>query len=161
MKNRTSSSRSLALVLTFALAVALTAGLATAAAPAGPGVQTVVAGPLPAALARLKKMVAGNGMMVMGELHQGKVLAMTGLKVRSETVFVGNPAVGKKLFGANPGVGLVVPVRINLYVDRQGRTVASYIPPSQLLGAFHDPKIDMVAKKLDAKLAMMVKALAK
>jgi len=148
-------------VLSLVVLAALAAGPLFAAGPAGPGVQVVVNGSLPSALAILKKMVAGNGMMVMGELHQGKVLSMTGLKLESETVFVGNPTVGKKLFSANPGAGLVVPVRINLYVNQQGQTVASYVPPSQLLGAFHDAKIDMVAKKLDEKLGMMIKMLAK
>jgi hypothetical protein len=41
--------------------------------------------------------MADNGMMVMGELHQGKVLACPDL-VESETVFVGNLA-GKGSFG--------------------------------------------------------------
>lgn len=130
------------------------------AAPTGPGVQTVVKGSVKDALASLKKDVASNGMMVMGELHQGKVLAMTGLTVESETIFVGNPTVGKKLFSAEPGAGLVVPVRVNLYKDAQGHTVVSYIPPTEQLNAFHDPKVTMVAKMLDEKLHKMVQMLA-
>ena len=157
---RFSSRKYLVIASLIALAV-FAAGPIAAAGSNGPGVQVVVKGSLPSALAHLKKMVAGNGMMVMGELHQGKVLSMTGLAVESETVFVGNPTVGKKLFSAEPGVGLVVPVRINLYVNKKGQTVASYVPPSQVLAAFHNAKVDMVAQKLDAKLGMMMKMLAK
>ncbi len=149
------------IVLSLIATAIFAAGPLAAAGQNGPGVQVVVPGSLPNALAHLKKMVAGNGMMIMGELHQGKVLAMTGLSVQSESVFVGNPTVGKKLFSANPGAGLVVPIRVNLYVNQQGQTVVSYIPPSQLLAAFDNPKIDMIAQKLDAKLGMMVKMLAK
>ena len=130
------------------------------AAPAGPGVQVTVKGSVDQALAQLKKTVADNGMMVMGELHQGKVLAMTGLRTQSETVFVGNPTVGKKLFSAEPGAGLVVPVRINLYADADGHTILSYIPPSQELGAFDNAEVTGVAKMLDQKLHMMAQMLA-
>lgn len=130
------------------------------AAPAGPGVQVTVKGSVDQALAQLKKTVADNGMMVMGELHQGKVLAMTGLRTQSETVFVGNPTVGKKLFSAEPGAGLVVPVRINLYADADGNTILSYIPPSQELGAFDNAEVTGVAKMLDQKLHMMAQMLA-
>jgi hypothetical protein len=74
----------------------LTAG-ASAAQPVGPGVQIVAKGSVDDVVGQLKKMVADSGMMVMGELHQGDVLSMTGLKVQSETLFVGNPTVGKEL----------------------------------------------------------------
>jgi uncharacterized protein (DUF302 family) len=145
----------------FLVAAFMLAGNLEAAQPTGPGVQVRVKGSIEEALGQLKKMVADNGMMIMGELHQGKVLAMTGLKVYSETVFVGNPTVGKKLFSAEPGSGLVVPVRVNLYVDTRGDTVMSYIPPTEQLAGFHNPKVDMVAKMLDEKLQSMAKMLAK
>ncbi|QDT00743.1 DUF302 domain-containing protein [Adhaeretor mobilis] len=106
-------------------------------------------------VAAVKKMVAGNGMMVMGEINQGKVLAMTGLKLQSETLFVGNPNVGKQLFTVEPGAGLVVPVRINIYSDHQGRTHVTYIPPSQQLHKFGNAKVDKIGMMLDEKLANM------
>ncbi len=136
-------------------------GAVTPAFASGEVVQVKVNGSVDDAVARLRKMVASNGMMVMGELHQGKVLAMTGLTLESESLFVGNPNVGKELFSANPGVGVVVPVRINVYADEQGRTMVSYVPPSELLATFNNPKVDKIAKMLDGKLHMMVEALAK
>ncbi len=145
-------------------AMALVAGLALLAVPpravaqnaTSPVVQVRASGSVSQVLGRLKRMVASNGMMVMGELHQGKVIAMTGLHVNSETIFVGNPQVGKQLFAADPGVGLVVPVRINVFQDAQGGTVVSYVPPSTILGAFHNPTVDHVAQMLDGKLHNLV-----
>lgn len=150
----------------FGLAIALAgmlglAGSALAATPAGPGVQVVVKGSVSDAVSQLKKLVADSGMMVMGELHQGKVMAMTGLKLSSETIFIGSPTIGKDLFSAQPGAGLVVPIRVNVYADAQGQTVVSYIPPSQQLSAFHDPKVDMIATMLDESFQKMVGMLAK
>jgi uncharacterized protein (DUF302 family) len=137
------------------LALALTAGTALAAGP-GPVVQVQAKGSVDDTVAQLKKMVAGNGMMVMGELHQGKVIAMTGLQVQSETIFVGNPTVGRELFSADPGVGIVVPVRINVFADAHGKTIVSYVPPSHLLGQFGNPKVSEVASMLDGKLQNLV-----
>ena len=51
-----------------ALALALTAGTALSAGP-GPVVQVQAKGSVDDTVTQLKKMVAGNGMMVMGELH--------------------------------------------------------------------------------------------
>ena len=104
---------------------------------------------------KLKKMVSNNGMMVMGKLNQGHVLSMTGISVKSKTIFVGNPHVGKKLFSADAGVGIAVPIRINIYKDSNGQTWVSYIPPSKLLSNFNNPKIDKIAQMLDQKLKKM------
>ncbi|GMR21837.1 MAG: hypothetical protein BMS9Abin37_0155 [Acidobacteriota bacterium] len=136
------------------------AGIASAD-PEGPGVQTVVKGSVDEALTSLTKMVADNGMMIMGELHQGKVLEMTGLKVKSESVFVGNPTIGKKLFTLAPGAGLAVPVRVNIYEDSHGRTVFAYVPLSQQLASFNNPQINEIAAMVDGKLAKMAEMLAK
>lgn len=141
-----------------ALAVTATLVLAApawAAPHSSPGVEVQVKGSVAEVLGRLQRMVADNGMMVMGELHQGKVLSMTGISVDSESIFVGNPTVGKSLFSADPAAGLVVPIRINIYADADGHTVVAYVPPSRLLGAFDNPAIDQIAKNLDAKLQMM------
>lgn len=149
-------------VLTAALMLA--AGPASAQAPdmaGGAGASAAIvrasaAGTVQQVVARLKTMIGRNGMMVMGNLNQGRVLSMTGLHVESETLFVGNPQVGKTLFSANPGVGLVVPVRVNVYRDARGHTVVSYVPPSVLLEGYGSPRIDKVAQMLDMKLHKMV-----
>ena len=45
--------------------------------------------------------------------------------------------------------------------DAQGRTVVSYIPPSQQLSGFGDVAVDQIAKMLDDNLAKMVGMLGK
>jgi len=112
-------------------------------------------------IGQLSKMLADNGMMVMGELHQGKVLSMTGLHVESESIFVGNPTVGKKLFSEDPGAGIAVPIRINVYKDTNGDTVVRYVRPTNQLAQFNNAKINMVAKMLDGKLNNLVSMLPK
>jgi uncharacterized protein (DUF302 family) len=131
---------------------------ATAAAP-GPGVAVTISGSVSQTVSKLKKMVASNGMMVMGQLNQGQVLSMTGINVQSETLFVGNPQIGKKLFSANPGAGVVVPVRINVYQDTDGKTVVRYVPPSQELDKFHNSEITQIGQMLDKKLKDMTSML--
>jgi len=112
-------------------------------------------------ISAFKKMVSGNGMMVMGELNQGKVLSMTGISVKSHTFFVGNPNVGKKLFSADHAAGAVVPVRVNIYEDTDGHTYVAYIPPSEELSSLHNKKVDMVANMLDQKLQKLTAMLGK
>jgi len=118
-------------------------------------VQVKASGSVSDVIDKLKTMVHKNGMMVMGELHQGKVMSMVGLSIESESVFVGNATVGKKLFGANAGAGIAVPVRINVYKDANGSTIVAYVPPSRVLSVYHNPKINKVAGMLDGKLKKM------
>ena len=102
--------------------------------------------------AAVKSLVAKNGMMVMAEVDQGKMLSMTGLTLKATLLLVGNPTVGKQLFEQNRGIGLYVPLRVSVYSDDQGKTFVSYDRPSSLLGQFQNEKISMVGKMLDEKL---------
>ena len=77
-------------------------------------VQVKATGSVSDVVAKLKNMIHKNGMMVMGDLHQDKVMSMVGLNVESESIFIGSAAVGKKLFSANPGAGVGVPIRIHV-----------------------------------------------
>ena len=138
------------------VATALSLSGAVFAASKGPIVQVQAPGSVEDVLAKMKKMVASNGMMVMGELHQGKVLEMTGVRVESETVFVGNPTIGKDLFSADPAAGIAVPLRINVFDDGHGNTFVSYVPPSHLLDNLGNPKVSKIAKMLDEKLQNLV-----
>jgi uncharacterized protein (DUF302 family) len=125
----------------------------------GPGVAVAVRGSVQDAVDWIGKAVADQGMMVMGELHQGKVLAMTGLKLESETIFVGNPNVGKKVFSEEPGAGVALPIRINIYKDAKGQTIVRWIPPSHQLQAFGNAQVNETCNMLDEKLEKLVAAL--
>ena len=100
----------------------------------------------------VKSLVAKNGLMVMAEVNQGKMLSMTGLSLKATLFVVGNPTVGKQLFEQDHGVGLYVPLRVFVYADASGKTFVSYDRPSALLGQFQNEKIGMVAQMLDQKL---------
>ncbi len=158
------STKRMTTVLTVLFVLGLLAVLPAVDARAadGPAInQTVVKGSVDDVLKMITKMVADNGMMVMGELHQGKILEMTGLKVKSESIFVGNPTMGKKIFTAEPGAGQIIPVRINIYENAKGQTVVSYITPSTLLAGFNNPELDKIAGMLDEKLSGMVSMIGK
>ena len=117
--------------------------------------------PFAQTVATFRKMVAKNGMMVLSELNQGKILSMTGLKLNAVTLFVGNPAIGKKIFSANHGVGVAIPVRINIYEGKDGLTYINYVKPSVQLASFHNEVIGKVAAMLDKKLGMLTSMLSK
>ncbi len=112
-------------------------------------------------VSQLKKMIAKNGMMVLSTLNQGKVMAMTGLQMDDISLFVGNPTVGHKLFAADRGVGVAVPIRVNIYKNMNGNTYVSYVKPTAQLAPFHNKQIDMIARMLDNKLGMMTGMISK
>ncbi|HWK08886.1 MAG TPA: DUF302 domain-containing protein [Vicinamibacterales bacterium] len=101
----------------------------------------------------LQSLVAKNGMMVMAQVDQGKMLSMTGLQLKATLFLVGNPTVGKQLFEQDHAVGLYVPLRISVYSDGDGKTYVEYDKPSVLLGQFKNEKIAMIAQMLDEKVS--------
>ncbi|MCL5030854.1 MAG: DUF302 domain-containing protein [Bacteroidetes bacterium] len=110
---------------------------------------------------QLKQAVAKGGMMVMSEINQGKMLAMTGIKLNAVSIFVGNPTVGNKLFTANRAVGFVVPIRVNVYEGTDQKTYISYVKPSSQLASLNNKQVDMIVQMLDQKLAMLTGMLSK
>lgn len=108
--------------------------------------------PFDAVAKAVKSLAAKNGMMVMAEVNQGKMLSMTGLNLKATLFVIGNPTVGKQLFEQDHGVGLYVPLRIFVYADQSGKTHIDYDKPSSLLGQFGNDKIAMVGQMLDQKL---------
>jgi len=137
------------------LSAGMLTSLPSVAQAGGLAVQVKATGSVSDVVAKLKDMVHKNGMMVMGELHQGKVMSMVGLTIESESIFVGNAKVGKKLFSANSGAGIAVPVRINIYKAANGSTMVAYVPPSRVLSVYHNTKMSKVAGMLDGKLKKM------
>ena len=109
----------------------------------------------------VKSLVAKNGMMVMAEVDQGKMLSMTGLNLKATLYLVGNPTVGKQLFEQDHAVGLYVPLRVFVYSDASGKTSISYDKPSSLLSQFQNPQVKMVAEMLDQKLESLANMAAR
>lgn len=112
-------------------------------------------------VAKFKKMVAKNGMMVLGEINQGKILSMTGLKINAVSLFVGNPTIGNKAFSANPGIGVAIPVRVSIFENEAGKVYVSYVKPSKQFAPFQNKQITMIGQKMDEKLSNLTGMLAK
>lgn len=108
----------------------------------------------------IKKGVADAGMMVLAEINHGKILSMTGLNISAESIFIGNPNVGKDAFTDNMAVGLAIPLRVNVY-EEKGVTYINYFTPSSELGYFKGDKVKMIGGELDKKIAMLTGMFAK
>jgi uncharacterized protein (DUF302 family) len=100
----------------------------------------------------VKSLVAKNGMMIMAEVDQGRMLSMTGLSLKATLFLVGNPTIGKQLFEQNHGVGLYVPLRLFVFADEQGKSHLAYDKPSTLLSQFGNEELTTVGQMLDQKL---------
>ena len=111
-------------------------------------------------VAGIKKGVADAGMMVLAEINHGKILSMTGLSINSESLFIGNPNVGKDAFTDNKAVGLAIPIRVNVY-EENGIAYINYFTPSSELGNFKGDKVKMIGEQLDKKIAMLTGMFAK
>lgn len=107
-----------------------------------------------ATVAGIKKGVADAGMMVLAEINHGKILSMTGMTINAESIFIGNPTVGKDAFTDNMAVGLAIPIRVNVYEDK-GLTYINYFTPSSELGNFKGNKVKMIGGEMDKKMAML------
>jgi len=109
----------------------------------------------------LRQLISKNDMMVMSEINQGKILSMTGLQLNATSLFVGNPNIGNKLFSADRGVGVTVPVRVNIYESTDGNTYINYVKPSQQLAPFDNEQINKIGTMLDQNLNKMTSMLSK
>jgi uncharacterized protein (DUF302 family) len=64
---------------------------------------------------RLKKDIAGKGIMFFSEIDQSKLAAGAGIKLNPSTLLVfGNPPLGTQFITSNPNAGLDWPVRLLL-----------------------------------------------
>ena len=140
-----------ALALALAVAIAAPSSAADSAADARVTVTSVKS--FDQVSDALKSLVAKNGMMVMAQVDQGKMLSMTGLSLKATLFLVGNPTVGKQLFEQNHAVGLYIPLRISVYSDTDGKTYVEYDKPSALLDQFKNEKLAMIAQMLDEKIS--------
>ncbi|CAN5225396.1 hypothetical protein BH20BAC1_BH20BAC1_13230 [soil metagenome] len=113
-----------------------------------------------ATVSGIKKGVADAGMMVLSEINHGKILSMTGLSTNAESLFIGNPNVGKQAFSGNMAVGLAIPLRVNVY-EENGTTYINYFTPSSELGNFKGDKVKMIGQELDKKISMLTTMVTK
>jgi len=76
---------------------------------------------------RLKKDIAGKGIMFFSEIDQSKLAADAGIKLNPSTLLVfGNPPLGTQFMTANPNSGLDWPVRLLVTQDNMGAVWTVY-----------------------------------
>jgi uncharacterized protein (DUF302 family) len=76
---------------------------------------------------RLKKDIAGKGIMLFSEIDQSKLAADAGIKLNPSTLLVfGNPPLGTQFMTANPNSGLDWPVRLLVTQDNSGAVWTVY-----------------------------------
>ncbi len=72
-------------------------------------------------VARLKKDIAGKGIVFFQEIDQTALAAKAGIELRPSVLLIfGNPPLGTQFITANPQAGLDWPVRMLVYRDAQG-----------------------------------------
>lgn len=78
-------------------------------------------------IARLKKDIAGKGIMFFGEIDQSRLAADAGIKLNPSTLLVfGNPPLGTQFMTSNPNAGLDWPVRLLVIQDNAGAVWTVY-----------------------------------
>lgn len=76
---------------------------------------------------RLKKDIAGKGIMFFSEIDQSKLAANAGVTLRPSTLLVfGNPPLGTLFLTSNPNSGLDWPVRLLVLQDEKGDVYTVY-----------------------------------
>ena len=76
---------------------------------------------------RLKKDIAGKGIMFFSEIDQSKLAADADIKLHPSTLLVfGNPPLGTQFMTANPNSGLDWPVRLLVTQDNAGAVWTVY-----------------------------------
>jgi len=106
----------------------------------------------------VKQAVSSNGMMILGDLDQAGALQTTGLQLAgAHSFFVGNPAAGKMFFEKTPAIGSVIPVRLLVWADNDGKSHVSYFDPAPLFTAV-DPQLADGGKKMSDAIAMITNA---
>lgn len=82
---------------------------------------------MPETIDRLKKDIAGKGIMFFDEIDQSKLAADAGIQLAPSTLLIfGNPPLGTLFITADPDAGLDWPVRLLVYRDDKGQVWLAY-----------------------------------
>jgi uncharacterized protein (DUF302 family) len=115
-------------------AALLTTGLVAAASlPARAGVEgdgvvrVKSVYPMAETIDRLKKDIAGKGIMFFSEVDQAKLAAGANIKLHPSTLLMfGNPPLGTQFMTSKPESGLDWPVRLLVFQDTAGAVWMAY-----------------------------------
>jgi uncharacterized protein (DUF302 family) len=109
----------------------LFASVLTASSPVLAGNDGVItvksAYPIGETIERLKKDIAGKGINLFNEIHQSKLAADAGIKLRPSVLLIfGNPPLGTQFITASANAGLDWPVRLLVFENERGEVWMAY-----------------------------------
>ena len=122
---RTSFRVALAAMAAIGAAAGANAGIEQAAGNGIVRVRSVY--PMNESIERVKRDIAGKGIMFFDAIDQSKLAAAAGINLRPSTLLIfGNPPLGVQFITSNPSAGLDWPVRLLLTQDPDGTVWAEY-----------------------------------
>jgi uncharacterized protein (DUF302 family) len=98
-----------------------------------------------------------SGFVLFQRLDHGTLLTVLGGRpTRATTYGFGNALIAVEMTKHAPRVGLYVPLRLLVYEIEPGRVAVTYDVASLALPQYSSPKVDSVARGLDAKVEQLV-----
>jgi hypothetical protein len=91
-------------------------------------------------------------LFIMLKRDHGVLLQIAGRPRKALQYDIGNPHTASKMTRHRLPAGLYAPLRVVLYEDDKGDTIAEYDRPSSLFGQFNDEAVTAVARGLDDAL---------
>ncbi|MFY9884690.1 MAG: DUF302 domain-containing protein [Candidatus Cybelea sp.] len=112
----------------------------------------------PETLAILKEAVADAGNTIFASIDQSAAAAGAGLRLRPTTLLVfGNPNGGTPLMDAFPLVALELPLKLLVWADADGVSVA-YEPMSEIAARYGVTGMDARVEAMDRALESLTNA---
>lgn len=104
-----------------------------------------------------------HGLVILGDLNEETRLKAVGVQSqRAHSFFLGDPQLGKTLFGATQAFGVVVPVRVTVWAsDRGGPALISYFDPAPEFAVVEPAQADAGKKMSDTIRATVDSAAGK
>ena len=124
------------------------------------GYHRVLDVPWEIAVARVKEALKAEGFGVLFEIDLGQKLKDTlGIDFyRYMILGACNPPLAAQALEVEPDVGLLLPCNVTVY-EREGRTVASAVDATRLLGLVANYRLDGVAQQVNEKLRRVIDGL--
>jgi uncharacterized protein (DUF302 family) len=98
------------------------------------------------------KLEQGHPLFIFLKRDHGALLQIAGRPREALQYDIGNPHTASKMTRHRLPAGLYAPLRVILYEDDKGDTVAEYDRPSSLFGQFNDEAVSALARELDDAL---------
>lgn len=103
---------------------------------------------------RLAAELDKRGIKVVARIDHAAGAKAVGLEMPpTEVVMFGNPKLGTPLMLAEPSVAIDLPMRMLIWLDKDGKVRVGYTPPAALKDRYHVNGQDDVFKTIDGALA--------